>query len=136
MGEVETPAPIEISQDELHRAFVEGFSQYKSLWETILPNSINNKLGEIKELPPAHFSFPSEIWARLLYSCSVAYKNEVVEREALLQSLLPLFVGKTLSLIKKTERMSIQQAEEYIENECMIFEEAKPYLLSQWLNAQ
>jgi hypothetical protein len=57
-----------------------------------------------------------------------------VEREALLKSLLPLFVGKTLSLIRKTERMSIQQAEEYIENECMIFEEAKPYLLSQWLN--
>jgi len=136
MGEVETPPPIEISQEELHQAFVQGFNQYQDLWETFLPNNINNKLGEIKELPQAHFSFPSEIWARLLYSCSVAYKNEVVEREALLKSLLPLFVGKTLSLIKKTERMSIQQAEEYIENECMIFEEAKPYLLSQWLNAE
>jgi hypothetical protein len=43
-----------------------------------------------------------------------------------------LFVGKTLSFVRKTERMSIQQAEEHIENECMIFEEAKPYLLSKW----
>jgi hypothetical protein len=56
----------------------------------------------------------------------------VVDREQLLQSLVPLFVGKTLSFVKKTERMSIQQAEEYIENECMIFEEAKPYLLNNW----
>jgi hypothetical protein len=55
-----------------------------------------------------------------------------VDQEALLQSLVVLFVGKTLSFVRKTERMSIQQAEEYIENECMIFEEAKPYLLSKW----
>jgi hypothetical protein len=132
MGEVETPAPIEISQTELHGSFAEGFAQYQQLWESVLENNIYNKLGEIRELPLAHFSFPSEIWARILYSYSVAYKNEQVDREALLQSLVPLFVGKTLSFVKKTERMSIQQAEEYIENECMIFEEAKPYLLSKW----
>ncbi len=132
MGEVETPAAIEVSQTELHENFVEGFSQYQQLWETVLENNIYNKLGEIRELPLAHFSFPSEIWARILYSYSASYKREEVDRESLLQSLVPLFVGKTLSFVNKTERMSIQQAEEYIENECMIFEEAKPYLLSKW----
>jgi len=132
MGEVETPTPVEISQDDLHQSFVQGFAQYQELWETFLENNIYNKLGEIRELPLAHFSFPSEIWARILYSYSVAYKNQSVEQEALLQSLVVLFVGKTLSFVRKTERMSSQQAEEYIENECMIFEEAKPYLLSKW----
>jgi len=132
MGEVETPAPIEIQQDELHQGFVQGFAKYQQLWESFLEDSICNKLGEIKDLPLAHFSFPSEIWARILYSYSAAYKEEGVERETLLQSLVPLYVGKTLSFVKKTEKMSIQQAEEYIENECMIFEEAKAYLLSKW----
>jgi len=132
MGEVETPEPVEISQTELLRGFVEGFAQYQHIWESGLQNNIYNKLGEIRELPLAHFSFPSEIWARILYSYSVAYKNAVVDREQLLRSLVPLFLGKNLSFVKKTERMSIQQAEEYIENECMIFEEAKPYLLNKW----
>jgi hypothetical protein len=132
MGEVETPAPIEIPQDELHQGFVQGFATYQQLWESFLEDSIFNKLGEIRDLPLAQFSFPSEIWARILYSYSAAYKDEQVERETLLQSLVPLYVGKTLSFVKKTEKMSIQQAEEYIENECMIFEEAKPYLLSKW----
>jgi hypothetical protein len=132
MGEVETPTPVEISQDDLHQNFVQGCAQYQQLWETFLENNIYNKLGEIRELSLAHFSFPSEIWARILYSYSVAYKNQLVDQEALLQSLVVLFVGKTLSFVRKTERMSIQQAEEYIENECMIFEEAKPYLLSKW----
>ena len=132
MGEVETPTPVEISQDDLHQSFIQGFAQHQQLWETFLENNIYNKLGEIRELPLAHFSFPSEIWARILYSYSVAYKNQLVDQEALLQSLVVLFVGKTLSFVRKTERMSIQQAEEYIENECMIFEEAKPYLLNKW----
>jgi hypothetical protein len=132
MGDVETPEPVEISQTELQQGFVEGFAQYQHIWESVLKNNIYNKLGEIRELPLAHFSFPSEIWARILYSYSVAYKNAVVDREQLLRSLIPLFLGKNLSFVKKTERMSIQQAEEYIENECMLFEEAKPYLLNKW----
>ena len=132
MGEVETPEPIEISETQLQEGFVEGFTQYREIWESVLDNNIYNKLGEIRELPLAHFSFPSEIWARILYSYSVAYKNIEIDRAQLLQSLVPLFSGKTLSFVKKTERMSIQQAEEYIENECMIFEEAKPYLLNKW----
>jgi hypothetical protein len=135
VGEVETPEPIEVSEGELHQGFVSHFDQYQRLWASVLENSIYNKLGEIRELPMAHFSFPSELWARILYSYSVAHKKEQVERHVLLQSLVPLFLGKTLSFVKKTERMSIQQAEEYIENECMIFEETKPYLASKWGDA-
>jgi hypothetical protein len=32
--------------------------------------------------------------------------------------------------------MSVQQAEEYIENECMIFEEMKSYLVADWQGSQ
>jgi glycosyltransferase involved in cell wall biosynthesis len=132
MGETETPEPVEVSEEELHQGFSEHFNQYQHLWASILDNNIYNKLGEIRELPMAQFSFPSELWARILFSYSVAYKNEVADKPMLMQSLFPLYLGKTLSFVKKTERMSIQQAEEYIENECMIFEESKPYLLSKW----
>jgi hypothetical protein len=43
-----------------------------------------------------------------------------------------LYLGKVLSFVKKTERMSLQQAEEYIEDECTVFEESKPYLVKIW----
>jgi hypothetical protein len=132
MGEVEAPAPLEVPEADLHRAFVLGFVQYQRLWKSCLGNNIYNKLGEIREMPMAQFSFPSELWARILFRYAISYKNKVVDRRLLIQSLMPIFLGKMLSFIKKTERMSIQQAEEYIENECMIFEEMKPYLLSEW----
>ena len=54
------------------------------------------------------------------------------ERLNLLDGLLPLYLGKVLSYVKKTERMSLQQAEEHIENECVMFEENKPYITKVW----
>ena len=50
-----------------------------------------------------------------------------------MDSLIPLYFGKTLSYVRKTERMSVQQAEDFIENECMVFEETKPYLVDHWV---
>jgi hypothetical protein len=136
MGDVEAPAPLEVSEADLYRAFVHGFAQYQTRWESLFDDKTFNKLTEIKDLPMAHFSFPSELWARILFRYAVAHKNEVTDRQALLESLLPIFHGKTLSFVKKTERMSIQQAEEYIENECMIFEEMKSYLVADWQGTQ
>ena len=49
-----------------------------------------------------------------------------------MDSLIPLYFGKTLSFVKKTQHMSIQQAEEFIENEAIVFEETKPYLIENW----
>jgi hypothetical protein len=136
MGEVEGPPPLEASEADLHRGFLQGFAQYHGLWESLLDSKTFNKLGEVRNLPLAHFSLPSELWARIVFRYAVAYKHEVSNRRALLESLLPIFQGKVLSFVKKTERMSIQQAEEYIENESMIFEEMKSYLVADWREIQ
>jgi hypothetical protein len=136
MGEVEAPPPLEASEADLYRAFLQGFSQYQTLWESLLDTKTFNKLTEVKNLPVAHFSFPSELWAMIVFRFAVAQRNQLTDRQTLLGSLLPIFHGKILSFVKKTERMSIQQAEEYIENECMIFEEMKSYLAADWQGKQ
>jgi hypothetical protein len=136
VGEVDAPPPLEVSEADLHRGFLQGFAQYHSFWESLLDSQTFNKLGEVRNLPLAHFSLPSELWARIIFRYAVVYKNEVSNRRALLESLLPIFQGKALSFVKKTERMSIQQAEEYIENESMIFEEMKSYLVADWRGKQ
>jgi hypothetical protein len=38
----------------------------------------------------------------------------------------------TLSFVNKTEGMSHQQAEEYLEDMCIVFEQSKPYLTYRW----
>jgi hypothetical protein len=80
-----------------------------------------------------HFNFPSHTWATILFDVAVAYRNATADiRLSLLEALLPLYYGKVASYVRKTERMSTQQAEEVVENECMVFEENKSYLISRW----
>lgn len=132
LGEVEMPPPVKVGKETLAEKFKAGFDQYHELWTKILTESIMNKVDEIGQLPSEQFEFPVQLWAKLLFDYAVAYRDKVVDEAELLNSLIPLYFGKTLSFVRKTERMSVQQAEEFIENECMVFEETKPYLLERW----
>ncbi|PIY22160.1 MAG: glycosyl transferase, partial [Deltaproteobacteria bacterium CG_4_10_14_3_um_filter_51_14] len=59
-------------------------------------------------------------------------RSSDLDKELLVDSLIPLYYGKTLSFVKKMAGMSIQQAEDAIEEDCMVFELAKPYLVKRW----
>jgi glucosylglycerate synthase len=132
LGEVEMPPPVKVTEEKLESKFRDGYGQYAGVYEQAVSEAILTKLKEIHDLPAEHFDFPSQLWARLLYDYAVAYKDELAPRQDLLDSLIPLYFGKTLSFVRKTMSMSVQQAEEFIENESMVFEETKPYLLARW----
>ena len=133
LHEMETPLPVDININRLHERFIEGFDQYCGLWESIYGPTVVPKLQEIRSLGLQHFSFPSQTWATILFDSAAAFRRmNTQEKSHLLDALLPLYLGKVLSFVRKTERMSLQQAEEYIENECMIFEENKPYIIRVW----
>ncbi len=132
LGEVEMPPPVKVSEEKLAANFREGFSAYRDTWARIVTPEVMTKLAEIGDLPPDQFDFPTQLWVRTLYDFAVCHQSGRLGREELLASLIPLYFGKTLSYVRKTARMSVQQAEEFIENECMVFEESKPYLVDRW----
>ena len=135
--EVETPLPVDINTKRLHEMFLEGFSKYFGLWEQIYGPTVAPKLQEIRSIELQHFSFPAQTWMTILFDSAVAYRGmSPPERTSLLDGLLPLYLGKVLSYVKKTERMSLQQAEECIENECVMFEENKPYIIKVWTKGE
>jgi len=131
--DVDTPLPVEVNVSRLHERFLQGFDKYSSAWQQVYDQTVFHKLQEIRSLGLQHFSFPTQTWTRILFDAAATYQRlGEQERANLLDSLLPLYLGKVLSFVKKTERMSIQQAEEYVENECMVFEENKPHLVKIW----
>jgi len=133
LGEVEMPPPVKVSQDKLAENFHKGMGVYREAWQQILTEPIFRKVEEVANLPAEQFDFPTQTWAKLLFDYAGAYNRKVMDPQQLLDSLIPLYFGKTLSYVRKTERMSVQQAEDFIENECMVFEETKPYLVDHWV---
>jgi hypothetical protein len=131
-GEMEVPPRVDMDKNRLYNNFHEGFGKYNEIWKDCLSNDVYSKLIEIKGMKREIFTFPTDLWARVLYDLAVAYRDMRTDQELLMESLIPLYFGKTLSFVKKIEKMSIQQAEEVIEDDCMIFEMTKPYLIQRW----
>ena len=132
LGEQEQPPPVDVDTKTLYDKFQAGFTQYENIWKHILTNDVFNKLNEINEIDQDRFDFPTQLWAKVLFDIAVAYRNLQNEREDIMDSLIPIYFGKTLSFVRKTERMSMKQAEEFIDNECLVVEETRPYLNQRW----
>lgn len=132
LGETEMPPKVEVNRDNLRDRFHDGFTTYEEIWRTILSPGVFGKLLEIRGLREREFNFPTDLWARLLFDVAVAYRDQAVERDLMMDSLIPLYFGKTLSFVKRTRTLSIKKAEEVIEEDCLTFELTKPYLVKRW----
>jgi glucosylglycerate synthase len=131
--DVESPLPVDVNMNRLYDRFVQGFDGAYRVWEKMFDQTVCHKLNEIRDMGLQHFSIPTQTWARILFDASRIYHRvEEPQRTDLLDSLLPLYLGRVLTFVKKTERMSVQQAEDYVESECTIFEECKPQLIKVW----
>jgi hypothetical protein len=126
------PIPMDVNIQTLLGEFQAGFETNPEVWSAVFPRSVLNKLYEIRDAEQSRFDFPTSLWAKVLFDMSVSFRDRVVERDVMLDSLLPIYCGKTYSFVKKAERMSVKQTEEFIENECLIFEELRPYLNKRW----
>lgn len=132
LGEVEMPPKVDVNTDNLLQQFHMGFDKFSHIWKEILTADVYRKLQEIKGLKEMEFNFPTDLWARLLFDTAVSYGEASVEPDEIMDSLIPLYFGRTLSFVKRTKKMSIKQAEAAIENDCETFEMTKPYLLQRW----
>lgn len=132
LGETEMPPPVKVNKDTLFQRFHEGFGRYGQIWEKVLHKETVNKLQEIKEMDQDRFDLPTHLWINVLIDYAVAYRDRLWRSDELLDSLIPIYLSKTLSYVMKTERMSIRESEEFIEEECVQFEATKSLLIQHW----
>jgi glycosyltransferase involved in cell wall biosynthesis len=132
LGEVEMPPKVDVDMDVLFQKFHDGFSQCKDIWKSVLAKDLYKKLLEMEGMTERVFTFPTDLWARILYDFTVGYRDSVCEPGLMIDSIIPLYFGRTFSFVKRTKRMSTRQAEEAIEEDCMTFEMTKPYLIRHW----
>jgi len=132
LGETEMPPPVKVNKETLFEKFQEGFNSCSHIWEKILQKETVNKLQEIRKMNKDQFDFPTTLWINVLIDFTVAYRDKLWVEDELLDSLIPIYLGKTLSYVKKTERMSIRDSEEFIEDECIQFEATKKLLMKHW----
>ncbi len=130
--EPEMPPPVEVNKDKLYQRFKGGFTEYWEVYRSIFSTENFQKLREIASLSMEHLEMPVPVWAKILFDFAIGFHKKVATKNKTIEVLIPLYEGMILSFANKTDGMSIQQAEEVLEDICMQFEQTKPYLIDRW----
>ena len=124
--------PVALDVDRMVDAFRRGLRDLGAIWEHILaPETLGDVLS-LDTASPARLAFPDELWARVVYDFALGHHYNVVYRDHLLRSFVPLYLGRTAAFVVATRDRDVGAAEAHLDAVGAAFELHKPYLVERW----
>ncbi|MGA2630276.1 MAG: glycosyltransferase [Terriglobia bacterium] len=124
--------PVPVDLPRMIGAFAQGCRDLQPIYEKVISAATLEALSQAAALPPDKFILQDGIWVTVAYDFALAYHRRVLNREHLLKSLTPLYLGWVASFASQTETENAAQVEERIENLCRVYERLKPSLVDHW----
>jgi len=136
LGIEEKPPSVSVDTTALYNSFTSGFEHYENLWKKIISPPELHEIRKVKKMSPEKLYYPSDLWARILFNFAIAYRNNEISHDEIVESMIPFYHSRILSFVNKTDRMDIKECEEYFESINRVFEKEKYYLIERWDDAQ
>ena len=131
--------PVAVSEDtstmdttRLLDSFALGNRELQEIWGLVLPPSTLFELRKLSRLPAEQFRMPDELWVRIVYDFALAHRLRTINRDHLLKSLTPLYLGWVASYAHDLETDSSISSDQRLDRLAFAFEAGKPYLVSRW----
>jgi hypothetical protein len=127
--------PVKVNVDRMVQTFCRGCLDLGEVWTLALqPGTYEgvHELGRSVCAGGKAFHFNDDLWTRVVFDFSCAYKKRPLSRSHLLQSLTPLYLGRVASFVLENENLESAEVEQRVECLCMSFENMKSYLKAQW----
>lgn len=124
---------IALDEETLLTSFREKAATYESYWEKILDPEDFKIVNALRELAHNDTVISPDVWARIVYSYASAFNDhEGMDREVILESLIPLYHARTASFILETEYLNDELADAHVEACSEVFERLKHHLIKKW----
>lgn len=127
-----TLEPIAVDRNRLHDMFSTGVAELEPVFRSILSPSTLSELQRIAALGLTDFKYPAEVWAKTVFEFTASYHKAVINRDHIVQALVPLYRGRALTFLQEHQDGSAEDIERSVETLCVEFERLKPYLLEVW----
>ena len=124
--------PVQVDRERLRDMFASGVAQLEPVFRSILSASTLAELQRIASLNMGQFNYPAELWVKTVYEFAASYHKSVINRDHIVQALVPLYRGRTLAFLLENDSDQGRSMEEHVESLCADFERLKPYLLEIW----
>jgi hypothetical protein len=120
------------SQEKIFELFRSGVGQLEPILASILEQDTHARIKAIAASDRSMFHFPAELWVKILYEFAASYHRTVLNRDHLVQALVPLYRGQLCSFLLEHASASAETMEAQLELLCQEFERQKPYLVERW----
>jgi hypothetical protein len=124
------PAPPEV--ERMVRAFRLGLKDLLPVWEQAMPEETLGQLYPLGLRARDEFDFPAPLWARVVCDFAVAHHERRLPREHLLQSLTPLYLGRTAAFLREAYAAPARSLGGLLEAVGMAFETEVEILRERW----
>ena len=123
---------VRVDRGRLREMFATGVAQLEPIFRSILSASTLSELQRIATLEASEFNYPADLWAKTVFEFAASYHKSVISRDHIVQALVPLYRGRTLTFLLENRDVSAEDIERSVESLCGEFERLKPYLLEVW----
>jgi glucosylglycerate synthase len=126
------PGEPPANAEKIFDLFRSGVTELNPILASVLSADTHAQIKAIGALDHEKFRFANELWVRTLYEFAAGYHHAVLNRNHLVQTLVPLYRGKLYSFLREHANSSAEQMEAATELLCQEFERQKPYLIERW----
>jgi glycosyltransferase involved in cell wall biosynthesis len=124
--------PVCVDVERMVNRFRAGVAQLRSVWDRVINPDDLESLRRLAAAPTGEFLFDDALWVRLIYDLASACHRRVIDRDHLLRSTLPLYMGWVGSFVRQMADCDAPAVDARLESLCVAFERARPYLVDRW----
>ena len=113
-------------------SFQLGARNLQDVWSLALPPTAMLEIRKLSRLGPEQFRMPDDLWAAIVYDFALAHRLRTINRDHLLRSFTPLYLGWVASYALEMADKDPLEVEPRLERLARAYENAKPYFVSRW----
>jgi hypothetical protein len=121
-----------VNLERIFELFRSGVAELSPILTTILSADTYAEIQRLAALDERNLCFENALWARTLYDFASAYHHNLLDRDHLVQALVPLYRGRIYSFFLQHANSSATEMEADSESLCLELERQKPYLIERW----
>ena len=128
-----TPEQIQVSLPATIEAFKNNYDTNGAIYKSFLEPEILSKFEQLQQIETTCINFPSEIWAKTVYSFIAEFhKNPSYGKDKLIDALRVLWIGRIAAYLKETWTESEEESEARVIEEAKTFAKLKHYLIDKY----
>ena len=127
------PEPVPVSLDAMIAKLRDGRREWSETWDAVLSPSNRRVLEEIIERDAGSFYFDAAEWADIALDYAVAYNRRGLDRNRVIDSMVPLYYGRIAGMVVRSRPMGVATFErDIVQAQARLFEHLKPELIARW----